>query len=61
MLAKASWSLNVLVEEIEEIEEIAMASSIPAVSESANSRVLCPGGHVMQTELVPVYLARLRH
>ena len=58
MLAKASWSLNVLVEEI---EEIAMASSIPAVSESANSRVLCPGGHVKQTELVPVCLARLRH
>ena len=38
-----------------------MASSIPAVGESANSRVLCPGGHVMQTELVPVCLARLRH
>ena len=38
-----------------------MASSIPAVGESANSWALCPGGHVMLTELVPVYLARLRH
>ena len=38
-----------------------MASPILAVGESENSPVLCPGGHVMQTELVPVYLARLRH